>query len=256
MNIPKSFTNVTKTSKILALILFVSLPFIGAYFGMKYKQCLPIYQTKNTKTSEVPNPQKTSEKKSDATEMEWQNLKLTIPKGSFNVPVRLSLSFMGHLNSNEFQPLTQHQLAVYQDEGKSVELIKPIKMIYDLNYPSTVSLIDRCGFDINTVSFYVNEEKSPSHELNKYKKLETSIDLENNTIQAELDSLMQTGETLAYPRNLGLTDMFFAYEFRINLNLLEDLYNAPIALATGNLGGKTQFNTFPWRFCCIIGLNL
>jgi gliding-associated putative ABC transporter substrate-binding component GldG len=73
-----------------------------------------------------------------------------------------------------------------------------------------------------------------------------------DNVQAELDSLMQTGETLAYPRNLGLTDMFFAYEFRINLNLLEDLYNAPIALATGNLGGKTQFNTFPWRFYPVI----
>lgn len=73
-----------------------------------------------------------------------------------------------------------------------------------------------------------------------------------DNVQAELDSLMQTGESLAYPRDLGLTDMFFSYGFRLNINLLEDLYNAPIAVATGNLGNKTQFNTFPWRFYPVI----
>ena len=66
--------------------------------------------------------------------------------------------------------------------------------------------------------------------------------------QAELDSLMATGESLAYPRELKLTDLLFSYGARINYDLVEDLYSAKIPLATGNVGGKTQFNEFPWQF--------
>lgn len=36
--LPKSFTTVTKASKILALTMFVTLPFIGFYFGINYCQ--------------------------------------------------------------------------------------------------------------------------------------------------------------------------------------------------------------------------
>ena len=69
-----------------------------------------------------------------------------------------------------------------------------------------------------------------------------------DNVQAELDSLQQTGESLAYPRDLGLTDFFFNYGVRINSHLVEDLYCAQIPIATGNVGNETQFNQFPWRF--------
>jgi gliding-associated putative ABC transporter substrate-binding component GldG len=69
-----------------------------------------------------------------------------------------------------------------------------------------------------------------------------------DNVQAELDSLMQTGETLAYPRDLGLTDLFFNYGIRINYNLIKDLYSAEIPLATGNIGNQTQFDTFLWPY--------
>ena len=69
-----------------------------------------------------------------------------------------------------------------------------------------------------------------------------------DNVQAELDSLMQTGETLAYPRDLGLTDLFFNYGVRINTDLITDLYNSEIPLATGNIGNKTQFSQFQWMY--------
>jgi len=69
-----------------------------------------------------------------------------------------------------------------------------------------------------------------------------------DNVQAELDSLMQTGETLAYPRDLGLTDLFFNYGVRINTDLITDLYCSEIPLATGNIGNKTQFNQFQWMY--------
>jgi len=69
-----------------------------------------------------------------------------------------------------------------------------------------------------------------------------------DNVQAELDSLMKTGETLAYPRDLGLTDLFFNYGFRINTDLIQDLYASEIPLVTGNIGNKTQFSQFQWEF--------
>ena len=38
MNLPKSLTTVTTLSKILALILFISLPILGFWFGMEYQK--------------------------------------------------------------------------------------------------------------------------------------------------------------------------------------------------------------------------
>ena len=69
-----------------------------------------------------------------------------------------------------------------------------------------------------------------------------------DNVQAELDSLQQTGETLAYPRDLGLTDFFFNYGIRINSDLVTDLYCSQIPLATGNIGNQTQFSQFPWIY--------
>ena len=69
-----------------------------------------------------------------------------------------------------------------------------------------------------------------------------------DNVQAELDSLMQTGETLAYPRDLGLTDLFFNYGIRIKTDLITDLYSSEIPLATGNIGNQTQFSQFLWEY--------
>ncbi len=69
-----------------------------------------------------------------------------------------------------------------------------------------------------------------------------------DNVHAELDSLMNTGEALAYPRELGLTDFFFNYGLRINYDLVTDLYSSEIPLATGNVGNQTQFDNFPWKY--------
>ncbi|WP_196886666.1 gliding motility-associated ABC transporter substrate-binding protein GldG [Aureivirga sp. CE67] len=65
---------------------------------------------------------------------------------------------------------------------------------------------------------------------------------------AELDSLMQTGESMLYPRDLGLTDLFFNYGVRINADVVKDLYGSKILLQTGTKGGQPQFSQFPWKY--------
>lgn len=69
-----------------------------------------------------------------------------------------------------------------------------------------------------------------------------------DNVQADQDSLLNTGKMLAYPRDLNLTDVLFSYGVRINTSLIKDLYAAKIPLATGNVGNKTQFQNLPWFY--------
>lgn len=67
-------------------------------------------------------------------------------------------------------------------------------------------------------------------------------------VQAELDSLMVTGESPILSRDLNLTDLLFAYGVRINYNVVQDLYSSKITLATGNVGSQQQYNEFLWNY--------
>ena len=64
----------------------------------------------------------------------------------------------------------------------------------------------------------------------------------------ETDSLFnETGSAFALPRDLNLGDLFFSYGFRINPVLVNDLYSAPIVLASGS-GNDTRFSPYPWFY--------
>jgi gliding-associated putative ABC transporter substrate-binding component GldG len=68
-------------------------------------------------------------------------------------------------------------------------------------------------------------------------------------VTAEMDSLYNSsGATLAYPRDLGLNDMFFKYGIRINPDLVKDEQGSPIKLASGEQGSATQYQEFNWKF--------
>lgn len=66
-------------------------------------------------------------------------------------------------------------------------------------------------------------------------------------VTAEKDSLFKDGLSLAFPKDLNLTDQFFSYGVRINPQLVNDLYSVPIILAQGS-GSQTQFNPYPWFY--------
>ncbi|MGM0635955.1 MAG: gliding motility-associated ABC transporter substrate-binding protein GldG [Bacteroidota bacterium] len=66
-------------------------------------------------------------------------------------------------------------------------------------------------------------------------------------VQVEKDSLYKDQTTLAFPKKLNMYDFFFTYGIRINPQLVNDLYSAPIILAQGK-GRDAQFNPFPWFY--------
>lgn len=69
-----------------------------------------------------------------------------------------------------------------------------------------------------------------------------------DNVHAEMDSLMTSGKSLAYNRDLGLTDLFFSYGVRINYNVTKDLYSSTIRLASGNSGNQVQYQDFVWPY--------
>ncbi|MFD1096234.1 gliding motility-associated ABC transporter substrate-binding protein GldG [Salegentibacter chungangensis] len=68
------------------------------------------------------------------------------------------------------------------------------------------------------------------------------------SVAMEKDSLLNpAGTGFALPRDLNLTDFFFSYGIRINPVLINDIYSAPIILASGS-GNNTRFNPYPWFY--------
>lgn len=64
----------------------------------------------------------------------------------------------------------------------------------------------------------------------------------------ETDSLYRNnGTAVAVNRDLNLGDIFFRYGVRINPVLVEDLYAAPIVLATGE-GSNSEYQQLPWFY--------
>ncbi|MFP2997588.1 gliding motility-associated ABC transporter substrate-binding protein GldG [Spongiivirga sp. MCCC 1A20706] len=68
-----------------------------------------------------------------------------------------------------------------------------------------------------------------------------------DAVNMETDSLRQNGEALAFNRELNLNDMLFQYGVRVNPVLVNDLYSAPITLATGE-GNNARFVPVKWFY--------
>jgi len=76
-----------------------------------------------------------------------------------------------------------------------------------------------------------------------------------DNVQADQDSLANTGKMLAYPRDLNLTDLLFNYGVRISTSLIKDLYAAQIPVATGQVGNQTQFKNLDWLYHPLVNGN-
>ena len=65
---------------------------------------------------------------------------------------------------------------------------------------------------------------------------------------AEQDSLSFKPETIAYDRNLNLTDLFFRYGLRINTDLVMDLQCDMIPLVVGGTSDNPQLEFLRWNY--------
>ncbi len=73
------------------------------------------------------------------------------------------------------------------------------------------------------------------------------------SVAMEIDSLFtpqSKGSAIAFMQDLRLGDALFSYGVRINPVLVNDLYSAPLMLASGQ-GNDTQFTPHPWFYASL-----
>ena len=75
-------------------------------------------------------------------------------------------------------------------------------------------------------------------------------------LHAEMDSLRQDHEVIAYDRGLELEDLFFRYGVRVNQDLVEDLQSASLNLVVGMQGDKPQIELLPWPYFPLLNGSL
>ena len=71
-------------------------------------------------------------------------------------------------------------------------------------------------------------------------------------LNADLQSMQQTGKLIPTDYPLNLTDQFFKYGFRLNPNLVVDMECGHIALKVGQEGNNPQFDKFQWFYYPIV----
>jgi ABC-2 type transport system permease protein len=69
-----------------------------------------------------------------------------------------------------------------------------------------------------------------------------------DNLYAEMDSLKYKPETVAYDRNLNLTDLFFRYGLRINTDLVMDLRCDVTRMQVGGTPESPQIEFLPWNY--------
>lgn len=71
-------------------------------------------------------------------------------------------------------------------------------------------------------------------------------------VNANMDSLRSSSQTIGLPAELNLEDQLFKYGVRLNANLLLDLNARSIPVVTGMLGNQPQQELLPWVYFPIL----
>jgi gliding-associated putative ABC transporter substrate-binding component GldG len=69
-----------------------------------------------------------------------------------------------------------------------------------------------------------------------------------DNLAAEMDSLKQNAQTIAYERNLNLTDLLFRYGARINPDLIMDLQCDFLPFIAGGTAENPQYEYLKWNY--------
>ncbi len=150
--------------------------------------------------------------------------------------------------------LTSHRTS---ENSKLADLLQSLKPYYnlaafDLKNPNVTpeqSLENLIRFDLLLISnpkeAFTQSEK---YILDQYGLGGGKLLWMVNGIGIDRDSLFnESGKTYGLPQELNLDDYFFHKGLRIQKTLVQDLYYAPLVLASGS-ENKTQYVPYPWIY--------
>lgn len=135
-------------------------------------------------------------------------------------------------------------------DSRTWDLVNTLKKDYNfgmLNLNEQPKVPDGVGVLLivkPTMSFSENEKLKIDQFIMNGGKLICFID----NLIAEQDSLARTPETIAYDRNLNLSDLFFRYGVRINTDLVMDLQCDFIPFVVGGTEDNPQIEYLQWNY--------
>ena len=202
-----------------------------------------LYKNKTSKVSLLPNG--TSQSQEDQLEKAIENLEFSFSNALYKLQEEKEKKIAILSGNGELSDIQVYSFL--SEVTKKYRLAK-----FTLDSVSTnpkKTLLDLQKFDLAIIA-------KPTQAFTEKEKLALDQYIINGgktlwmieNVQADTDSLYTNGSMLAYPRDLNLTDFFFAYGLRVNATLLQDLYAAKIPLATGNVGNKPQFQNLNWFY--------
>ena len=208
------------------------------------------YGEKNNVVSLLPNAIVASQE--EQLQKAIENLEYSFSNAINNINQKKTKSVAIIAGNGELKDL--YQYSFLSEVAKKYKLAKFTLDSVSTNPQQTIK--DIINFDLAIIS-------KPTQKFTEQEKLTIDQFITNggktlwmlDNVQADQDSLMATGKMLAYPRDLGLTDLLFSYGIRINSSLIKDLYSAQIALATGKIGNQTQYQNLDWFFHPLVGGN-
>lgn len=202
-----------------------------------------LYKNKTSKVSLLPNG--TSQSQEDQLEKAIENLEFSFSNAFYKLQEEKEKKIAILSGNGE---LSDIQLYSFLSEVKKKYRLAKFTLDSVTTNPKK-TLRDLQQFDLAIIA-------KPTQAFTENEKLVLDQYIVNGgktlwmieNVQADTDSLYTNGSMLAYPKDLNLTDFFFAYGLRVNATLLQDLYAAKIPLATGNLGNKPQFQNLSWFY--------
>lgn len=69
-----------------------------------------------------------------------------------------------------------------------------------------------------------------------------------DNLYAEMDSLYQANQYVAFDRKLNIEDLLFKYGVRINTDLVQDMQSDKIPIVVGNMGNQPQTELLQWPY--------
>ena len=150
--------------------------------------------------------------------------------------------------------LTSHATS---EDAKIADLLKTLQPYYQLaSFDLKALENDPIKTLDNLKRFELLVVSNPKNSFSKKEKYLLDQHLMNggkqlwmiNPIAVNRDSLFnQQGSTVASGNELNIANEFFKYGFRLEKNLVKDLYCAPIVLATG-VHNQAQYLPIPWPY--------
>lgn len=139
---------------------------------------------------------------------------------------------------SELNPWEVHDLVTALSGQYSVRFLTPEELSAEKDPPGVVIIADPKDTFSERDKYFLDQT------FMKGSRMMWLID----PVQVSLDSLSQGLMTLAFPRDVNVSDMLFQYGVRINSDLVQDVACIQILVNTAPAGNRPEFTPQPWYY--------